>query len=196
MFINDPKTDEIYSWLQRELRTDHAGETGAIAIYDGILAMSSCKKVRGFATRHRETEKQHLQRIESLLPASQRSILLPVWRIAGFFTGAIPASISSSMVFATIAAVESFVDSHYSQQINRLSDKPLYSDISDILQKELGVDLGTEYFPNPYDGYQMHTQANIGSSKDNLGFLPKVSLEQGIKSYIPEIKRLHRTEIT
>ena len=135
MFIDNPKTDEIYSWLQRELRTDHAGETGAIAIYDGILAMSSCKKVRGFATRHRETEKQHLQRIESLLPASQRSFLLPVWRIAGFFTGAIPALISSSMVFATIAAVESFVDSHYSQQINRLSDKPLYSDISDILQE-------------------------------------------------------------
>ena len=71
-----------------------------------------------------------------------------------------------------------------------------FQDISDILQKELGVDLGIEYFPNPYDDYQMHTQANIGSSKDNLGFLPQVSLEQGIKSYIPEIKRLHRTEIT
>jgi ADP-L-glycero-D-manno-heptose 6-epimerase len=70
-----------------------------------------------------------------------------------------------------------------------------FQDISDILQKELGVNLGTEYFPNPYDGYQMHTQANIESSKDNLGFLPQVSLEQGIKAYIPEIKRLHRTEI-
>ena len=71
-----------------------------------------------------------------------------------------------------------------------------FQDISDILQRELGVDLGTEYFRNPYDGYQMHTQANIGNSKDNLDFLPKVSLEQGIKSYIPEIKRLHRTEIS
>ena len=62
-------------------------------------------------------------------------------------------------------------------------------------QKELGVDLGTDYFPNPYDGYQMHTQANISTSKDNLGFEPKISLEQGIKSYITEIKRLHGTEI-
>ena len=70
-----------------------------------------------------------------------------------------------------------------------------FQDIADILQKELGTDLGTEYFPNPYDGYQMHTQANISASKDNLGFEPKVSLEQGIKSYIPEIKRLHGTEI-
>jgi len=70
-----------------------------------------------------------------------------------------------------------------------------FQDIADILQKELGTDLGTEYFNNPYDGYQIHTQANISASKDNLGFEPKVSLEQGIKSYIPEIKRLHGTEI-
>ena len=39
------------------------------------------------------------------------------------------------------------------------------------------------------------TQANINTSQDNLGFEPKVSLEQGIKSYIPEIKRLHGTKI-
>ena len=71
-----------------------------------------------------------------------------------------------------------------------------FQDISDILQSELGTNLGTVYIPNPYDGYQFHTQANIGSSKDNLGFLPKVSLEQGIKSYIPEIKHLHRSKIT
>jgi ADP-L-glycero-D-manno-heptose 6-epimerase len=70
-----------------------------------------------------------------------------------------------------------------------------FQDIADILQKELGTDLGTEYFQNPYDGYQMHTQANISTSKDNLGFEPKITLEQGIKSYIPEIKRLHGTEI-
>ena len=70
-----------------------------------------------------------------------------------------------------------------------------FQDIADILQKELGTDLGTEYFTNPYNGYQIHTQANISTSKDNLGFEPKVSLEQGIKSYIPEIKRLHGAEI-
>jgi ADP-L-glycero-D-manno-heptose 6-epimerase len=70
-----------------------------------------------------------------------------------------------------------------------------FQDIADILQKELGTDLAIEYFPNPYDGYQMHTQANISSSKDNLDFEPTLSLEQGIKCYIPDIKRLHRTEI-
>ena len=71
-----------------------------------------------------------------------------------------------------------------------------FQDISDILQTELGTDLGTNYIPNPYDGYQMHTQADIGTSQDNLGFDPVISLEEGIKAYIPEIKRLHGTEIS
>jgi ADP-L-glycero-D-manno-heptose 6-epimerase len=37
----------------------------------------------------------------------------------------------------------------------------------------------------------MHTQANISNSQVNLNFEPKISLEKGINSYIPEIKRLH-----
>ena len=65
-----------------------------------------------------------------------------------------------------------------------------FQDIADILQEELRTDLGTEYFPNPYLDYQLHTQANITESKKNLSFNPKFSLEQGIKSYIPEIKKL------
>ena len=62
-----------------------------------------------------------------------------------------------------------------------------FQDIADILQKELGTDLGTEYFPNPYNGYQMNTQADV----DEWEFEPKFSLEEGIKAYIPEIRRLH-----
>lgn len=69
-----------------------------------------------------------------------------------------------------------------------------FQDIADILQQELGVNLGTEYIPNPYDDYQMHTQADISTTKTNLGFNPTISLEEGIKSYIPEIKRLHGSD--
>jgi ADP-L-glycero-D-manno-heptose 6-epimerase len=70
-----------------------------------------------------------------------------------------------------------------------------FQDIADILQNELKTNLDIEYFPNPYDGYQAHTQANIRASIDNLGFEPKTSLEQGIKNYISEIKLLHGTDI-
>ena len=67
-----------------------------------------------------------------------------------------------------------------------------FQDISDILQNELGTQMPTDYFANPYEGYQMHTQADIDSSKKQLGFNPKISLEEGIKSYVPEIKRLSK----
>jgi ADP-L-glycero-D-manno-heptose 6-epimerase len=69
-----------------------------------------------------------------------------------------------------------------------------FQDISDILQKELGTNFKTEYFKNPYDGYQTHTQADISSSKSNLDFDPKFSLEQGISLYIEDIRRLHGTD--
>jgi ADP-L-glycero-D-manno-heptose 6-epimerase len=67
-----------------------------------------------------------------------------------------------------------------------------FQDIADILQNQLETDLGTEYFPNPYEGYQFHTQADITQSKEILNFNPEVSLEEGIKAYIPEIKLLNK----
>ena len=55
------------SWLTRELRSDHAGETGAIWIYKGILGFSVNNKVRIFARRHLETELKHLNKLEVIL---------------------------------------------------------------------------------------------------------------------------------
>jgi ADP-L-glycero-D-manno-heptose 6-epimerase len=66
-----------------------------------------------------------------------------------------------------------------------------FQEIADILQKELGTNLKTEYFLNPFKGYQMHTQADISLTCQNLHFTPHFSLEAGIKSYISEIKNLH-----
>ena len=55
-------------------------------------------------------------------------------------------------------------------------------------------DLGIQNIRNLYDGYQMQTQSDIGTLQTNLGFEPVVSLEEGIKAYIPEIKRLHGSD--
>jgi len=71
-----------------------------------------------------------------------------------------------------------------------------FQDIADILQNELGTDYATEYFANPYNGYQLHTQANIEKISNDLEFNPKFSLEDGIKNYIPEIKLFHNENIT
>lgn len=106
--------------LVADLRTDHAGETGAVRIYRGVLAVSRDAAVRAFAERHLQTESRHLREIEAVLPAAQRSRLLPAWRAAGWLTGALPALFGARAVHATIEAVETFVDRHYAEQIERI----------------------------------------------------------------------------
>ncbi len=70
-----------------------------------------------------------------------------------------------------------------------------FQDIADILQKELATNYGTEYFPNPFTGYQMHTQAEVQSSKEYLDYTPRWELEEGIREYISEIKRIYIEEV-
>jgi ubiquinone biosynthesis monooxygenase Coq7 len=105
-----------------DLRSDHAGETGAVAIYLGILAVSRDPAVRHFAQAHLATEREHLSRLAALLPRGRRSLLLPVWRVAGWLTGALPALFGPRAVYATIDAVETFVDHHYEAQVRKLPD--------------------------------------------------------------------------
>ncbi|MDY0057715.1 MAG: demethoxyubiquinone hydroxylase family protein [Methyloversatilis sp.] len=112
-------------WLTRELRSDHAGETGAVFIYRGIAAVARWRGddvLESFARRHGDTETEHLRLIESWLPPQQRSRLLGPWRVAGWLTGALPALCGQRATWATIAAVETFVDRHYQQQIDHLHD--------------------------------------------------------------------------
>jgi ubiquinone biosynthesis monooxygenase Coq7 len=106
--------------LRGDLRSDHAGETGAVMIYRGVLSGSRDPRVRAFAVAHLATERQHLAIVEAILPPAQRSLLLPLWRIAGWLTGFLPAIVSARAVFATIEAVETFVDQHYEDQVRKL----------------------------------------------------------------------------
>lgn len=103
--------------LQRELRTDHAGEAGAVMIYRGVLAVTRDTALRAFAQQHLHTEQQHLALIEAVVPPAQRSRLLPLWRLAGWLTGALPALMGPRAVYATIESVETFVDAHYAAQV-------------------------------------------------------------------------------
>ena len=110
-------------YLQRELRSDHAGETGAVYIYHGIVAVAQWRgdaELLSFAKAHGATEIDHLTELTHWLPVAQRSRLLGPWRLAGWLTGALPALFGRSSVYATIAAVETFVDQHYQQQIDHL----------------------------------------------------------------------------
>lgn len=116
-----------------ELRTDHAGETGAVWIYRGVLAITRDAALRDFAQRHLATEQEHLRLICEWVPPRQRSYLLIPWRIAGFLTGALPAFFGPRAVYGTIAAVETFVVGHYEDQIRVLDGQPEFTALRELL---------------------------------------------------------------
>ena len=134
------EADLLPATLIADLRTDHAGESGAVMIYRGILAATRDDGVRRFARRHLATEEGHLAEIEPLLSPRQRSRLLPLWRIAGWLTGALPALAGSRATYATIEAVETFVDSHYAEQIQSIDQhdpdrvRPTFQALRALLQ--------------------------------------------------------------
>lgn len=71
-----------------------------------------------------------------------------------------------------------------------------FQDIVDILQKELGTTLPCEYIPNPFVGsYQFHTEADISTTKEMLGYEPRFEMEDGIRAYVGEIRRIYEQEV-
>ena len=106
--------------LESFLRSDHAGEVGAVYIYKGILSIAKDPALVEFSKRHLETEKEHLRKIEEVLPVSKRSKLVGIWKVAGYRLGFLPSLFGPRIVFATIEAVESFVEDHYEEQLKYL----------------------------------------------------------------------------
>ena len=125
--------DKLPSWVFADLRTDHAGEVGAVCIYQGVLRFARDPALRSFAEHHLITEQKHLRLISAWLPSSRHSRLLPIWRLAGFLTGALPALFGPRAVYATIEAVETFVDDHYDQQVRALESQPAFNELRQTL---------------------------------------------------------------
>ena len=110
--------------IRAELRASHAGETGAVWIYRGILLVNRFKRdsdIETFAKHHLATEKEHLCQFENLIHRFRGSALLLIWIFAGFMMGVLSAVLGKNWVYYTIYKVESFVDVHYQQQITDLS---------------------------------------------------------------------------
>ena len=67
-----------------------------------------------------------------------------------------------------------------------------FQDIVDVLKRELNIQREDIYIPNPFIGqYQFFTEADISLSKEFLEYEPRFSLEEGIRAYIQEIKRIY-----
>jgi ubiquinone biosynthesis monooxygenase Coq7 len=116
--------DEIAAMI----RVDHAGEYGAVRIYQGQLAVFGADRSKAktvAAIKHMaEQEQEHLKAFDALI--NERRVrptaLEPVWRLAGFALGATTALMGEKAAMACTAAVEEVIDQHYAGQIERLGE--------------------------------------------------------------------------
>ncbi len=117
--------------LESMIRVDHAGEYGAVRIYEGQLAVlkhrrsarSSVAAIHKMAAQ----EEHHLATFDRLVNAHhvRPTALEPFWRVAGFALGAGTALLGEKAAMACTAAVEEVIDDHYAGQLEKLEDGEL-----------------------------------------------------------------------
>jgi ubiquinone biosynthesis monooxygenase Coq7 len=128
--------------IDRVLRVDHAGEYGAVRIYEGQLAVLGRDSEAGAAVAHMaEQERRHLDAFEKLLPArrARPTVLQPLWHVAGFALGAATAMLGPKAAMACTVAVEEVIDEHYREQIDALPEEEaeLKSTLEEFRREEL-----------------------------------------------------------
>ena len=129
--------------LSAMIRVDHAGEYGAVRIYEGQLAVLGARKEAADTVaaikRMAEQEQRHLKTFDHLI--NERRVrptaLEPVWRLAGFTLGAVTAMMGEKAAMACTAAVEDVIDSHYASQLERLDDPELKKTVAEFRRDEI-----------------------------------------------------------
>ena len=129
--------------LAAMIRVDHAGEYGAVRIYEGQLAVLSARggNAETIATikRMAEQEQRHLKTFDAIV--NERRVrptaLEPVWRLAGFTLGAVTALMGEKAAMACTAAVEEVIDEHYASQLPKLDDAQLKKTVEDFRADEI-----------------------------------------------------------
>jgi len=106
------------------IRVDHAGEYGAVRIYDGQLAVIGRGRARDAIRHMAEQEKHHLATFDELVRARhvRPTALQPLWHVAGYALGAATALLGERAAMACTVAVEEVIDAHYRGQAERLGD--------------------------------------------------------------------------
>lgn len=115
-----PPADEI----ERMIRVDHAGEYGAVRIYEGQLAVMRHGRARDEIRRMAEQEARHLATFNQFMQSRRvrPTVLQPLWHIAGYALGAATALLGQEAAMACTVAVEEVIDEHYHDQSERLGD--------------------------------------------------------------------------
>ena len=119
------KTDK--NKIEEFLRVDHAGERGAIKIYEGqLLALNTFvkdNKLKKMIEEMKNHEKEHLDFFNKEI--KKRNIkptkLLPLWDLLGVGLGFSSAMMGKKATMLCTASVEEIIDGHYQNQLNQIS---------------------------------------------------------------------------
>ena len=120
------KTDKKV--LEEILRVDHAGERGAIKIYEGqLLALNTIKQDKNLLKiieNMKEHEKEHLNFFEKEIQKRKvkPTYLLPLWDLMGISLGFGSALLGKKAAMLSTASVEEVIEDHYENQLNKLGN--------------------------------------------------------------------------
>ena len=150
--------------VQRMIRVDHAGEYGAVRIYEGQLSVLGRSAAADIIREMAEQERRHLERFERLVVARRvrPTALSPLWHAAGFALGAASALLGSRAAMACTVAVEEVIDEHYRGQAERLdeSEAGLKQTIEEFRRDEIAHrDLGLEHGAREAPAHDLLTAA-------------------------------------
>ena len=137
------KTDK--KKLEEFIRVDHAGERGAIKIYEGqLLALNTLIKddnLKNTIQEMKAQEKEHCNYFENEI--KKRNIkptkLMPLWDLLGVGLGFSSTLLGKKAAMLCTASVEEVIDEHYKKQINQLKtdEKILKEKIKKFREDEL-----------------------------------------------------------
>ena len=131
--------------LEEFIRVDHAGERGAIKIYEGqLLALKTFKKdpeLLKMIEEMKKHEQEHSDFFENEI--RERNIkptkFLPLWDLLGVGLGFGSTILGKKAAMLCTASVEEVIDTHYQNQIDQLQndEKRLKDKIKKFREDEL-----------------------------------------------------------
>ena len=131
--------------LEEIIRVDHAGERGAIKIYEGqLLALKTIKEdsaLRDKIEEMKEHEKEHLEYFEKEIQKRKikPTYLLPLWDIMGVTLGFGTAMLGKRAAMLCTASVEEVIENHYQNQLKKIGEDEI--DLKTKIEKFKGDEI-------------------------------------------------------
>ena len=145
--------------VERMIRVDHAGEYGAVRIYEGQMTVLANSDSSPIIEHMLNQEIEHLETFSEILKKRRvrPTALMPLWHLAGFALGAGTALMGERAAMACTVAVEEVIDEHYATQVEKLecmgkNEKDLRETCKkfrkeELEHKKIGLEHGAEQAP-------------------------------------------------